>query len=106
MNSYSNRAFDVERYHTYAWGPADTFGTGDPRLDNNPLFEGRVREQVDDQLGLRGFQKTTATPDLLVHYHASVTQKIDTRELDRDKTRASRGIAGRTSMTRAPWSST
>lgn len=85
VNSYSNRAFDVGRYHTYAWGPADTFSTGDPRLDNNPFFERRVREQVDRQLGLRGFAKTTATPDLLVHYHASVTQKIDTRELDRDK---------------------
>jgi hypothetical protein len=84
VNSYSHRTFDVGRYHTYAWGPADPVSTGDPRLDHNPFFERRVREQVDHQLARRGFEQTTAAPDLLVHYHASVTQKMDTRELDRD----------------------
>ena len=58
VRSYSNRAFDVGRYRTYAWGPADTHGTGDPRLDNNEFFEARVRQQVDSQLTARGFEKT------------------------------------------------
>ena len=89
VNSYTNGAFEIGRYHTYTWGPADTFGTGDPRLDNNPFFEDRVRQQVERQLGARGFEKTTAAPDLLVHYHASVTQKINTRELDRGNARCS-----------------
>jgi len=83
VNSYSNRGFDIGRYHTYAWGPADTHGTGDPRLDNNEFFEARVRQQVERQLAARGFEKTAATPDLLVHYHASFQQKLDVRELDR-----------------------
>ena len=26
VNSYSHRAFDIGRYHTYAWGPADISG--------------------------------------------------------------------------------
>jgi uncharacterized protein DUF4136 len=84
VSSYTDRAFEIGRYHTYAWGPADTHGTGDPRLDNNRFFEERVRQQVDRQLAARGFEKTIGTPDLLVHYHASFTQKLDVREFHRD----------------------
>jgi hypothetical protein len=84
VGSYSERRFDLSTYRTYAWGPADTGGTGDPRLDNNRFFEERVRRQVEQQLSARGFEKTEgATPDLLVHYHASFSQKIDVREIDR-----------------------
>jgi hypothetical protein len=82
VNSYSSRDFDIGRYRTYAWGPADTHGTGDPRLDNNEFFEKRVREQVERQLAARGFEKTDGTPDLLVHYHASFSQKLDARDYD------------------------
>jgi hypothetical protein len=86
VSSYSERAFDIGRYHTYAWGPADPHGTGDPRLDNNRFFEERVREQTDGLLVARGFEKTDGAPDLLVHYHASFTQKLDLRELDEQET--------------------
>jgi hypothetical protein len=41
--------------------------------------------QVEKALAGKGFEKTTSgTPDLLVHYHASVTQEIDVRNLDRE----------------------
>jgi hypothetical protein len=84
VGSYSDRALDLSAYRTYAWGPADTDGTGDPRLDNNRFFEERVRGQVEQRLSARGFEKTeAATPDLLVHYHASFSEKIDVREIDR-----------------------
>jgi hypothetical protein len=83
VRSYSERAFDIGRYRTYAWGPADIHGTGDPRLDNNEFFEARVRQQVERQLTLRGFEKTSAPPDLLVHYHASFSQKMDLADIDR-----------------------
>jgi hypothetical protein len=83
VRSYSSRGFDIGRYRTYAWGPADTHGTGDPRLDNNRFFEERLRQQVDRQLAARGFEKTEATPDLLVRYHASFTEKLDVQQADR-----------------------
>ena len=84
VGSYSEQRFDLSAYRTYAWGPADTGGTGDPRLDNNRFFEDRIRRRVDEQLALRGFEKMDAgTPDLFVHYHASVSQKIDVSDLDR-----------------------
>jgi len=60
-------------------------GELDPRLDNNRFFDERVRTQVEKVLASRGFKKTTSgTPDLLVHYHASVTQEIDIRNIDRE----------------------
>ena len=59
--------------------------TGDPRLDNNRFFDERVRTQIEKELAATGLERTaSATPDLLVHYHASITQGIDIRDLDRE----------------------
>ena len=83
VNSYIDRGVDLRQYRTYSWGPADTSSTGDPRLDNNRFFDERVRARVDLELTQRGFDKASAQQaDLLVHYHASVSQEIDVREID------------------------
>jgi len=82
VNSYIERGVDLRQYRTYSWAPADTWSTGDPRLDNNRFFDERVRAQVEKELARHGFEKTTSQPDLLVHYHASISQEIDVRELD------------------------
>jgi len=77
VHSYLERGADLGRYHTYAWGRADAMSTGDPRLDGNPFFEERLQAAVEKQLATRGFEKTSATPGLLLHYHASITQRVD-----------------------------
>jgi hypothetical protein len=83
VSSYAERGTDLRQYRTYNWAPPDTWSTGDPRLDNNRFFDERVRTRVEEQLARRGFEKTAAAqPDLLVHYHASVSQEIDIRRLD------------------------
>jgi hypothetical protein len=83
VNSYAERQTNLRQYRTYNWGPPDTWSTGDPRLDNNRFFDERVRARVEEQLARRGFEKTASDqPDLLVHYHASVSQEIDIRQLD------------------------
>jgi hypothetical protein len=85
VSSYVERGFEIRQYRTFGWGTADTFSTGDPRLDNNRFFDERVRMQVEKELAARGFEKElSGTPDLLVHYHASVKQEIDVRNLDRE----------------------
>ena len=76
VHSYSERGAAFT-YRTYAWAPADSVPTGDPRLDNNPFFSERVRAAVEYQLAGRGFEKTAASPDVLLHYHASITEDID-----------------------------
>jgi hypothetical protein len=86
VNSYADRGIDLQRYRTFDWGPAGAFSTGDPRLDNNEFFTTHVRTRVENELARRDFEKATTSqpPDLLVHYHASVTQEIDVRTIDRD----------------------
>jgi len=83
VNSYVERGYDLNRFHTYAWSPAPAAATGDPRLDSNPFFDEQVRAEVEVQLARRGFERTARLPDLLVHYHANMIQRIEARDLDR-----------------------
>lgn len=83
VGSFVERGAEFSRYRTYGWGPAEALETGDPRLDNNPFFHERVRSAVDGLLAARGFERTTSgTPDLLLHYHANITQRIDVNAID------------------------
>jgi hypothetical protein len=88
VNSYVGRDLDLRRYHTYAWAPADSFSTGDPRLDNNTFFMERVQRAVDGHLREKGFEPAgSRQPDFVVHYHARVEQRLDSRELRPDEPR-------------------
>lgn len=83
VNSYSERAVDFSRYRTYAWSPTVHGPTGDPRLDDNRFFHERVRADIESGLNRRGYEAAAAgEPDLIVHYHASVTQEIDVATVD------------------------
>src|SRR5678816_944467 len=63
--------------------------------------------QVEKELAGRGFEKTAAEPpDVLVLYHASVMQKIDTRNLDTEYDSCDGGDCEPTSTTPARCSST
>jgi hypothetical protein len=85
VSSFLDRSVDFSQYHTYSWGPADALPTGDPRLDSNPFFKDRLEGGVDKALAARGFGRPAsgASPDLLLHYHASVTQRLDVNGADR-----------------------
>jgi len=78
IGSFVERGTDFARYRTYEWGPADALPTGDPRLDSNPVFQDYFQGAVDRQLAVRHLDRAlSGTPDLLIHYHASVTQRVD-----------------------------
>ena len=81
VRSYLARGIDLREHRTYNWGRDDPRATGDPRLDNNRFFQERVQSAVEEQLAQRGFEKTEA-PDLIVRYHAGVTQVIDDRRTE------------------------
>jgi hypothetical protein len=88
VNSYLERGADFRHYRTYAWGPADAFSTGDPRLDNNRFFSERVEKAVDQQLASRGFEKReSGAPDVLIHMHARIDQRIESDAIDREYAR-------------------
>ena len=83
VSSYAGRGIDVTQYRTYNWAPDDQLATGDPRLDNNRFFLERLQADVDKQLATRGFEKPiSGTPELLLHYHASIKQRLDVNGAD------------------------
>ena len=96
VRSYAIRGFEARQFRTYSWGPADTHSTGDPRLDNNEFFIDRVHAQVDAGLARKGFEKVGAAPDVLLHFHANVTQQIDVRGLDAGYVNDPEATEGRT----------
>jgi hypothetical protein len=77
--SYVERGVDFAPYRTYEWGPADALPTGDPRLDANPFFQDHVTGAVEKELERRGLRLavTSGTGDLLIHYHANISQRIE-----------------------------
>ena len=84
-HSYVEKGAQFPHYTTYMWGTPDQMTTGDPRLDNNPFFQERIRGDVDKLLAARGFKKQLAAPaDLIVHYHASFRDRIDVNGVDRE----------------------
>jgi hypothetical protein len=72
----------LDQYRTFDWGGGDSLPVGDPRLDQNPFFDARVRAAVELELAARGISRATGSPDLLVHYHASVRQRVDVIRAD------------------------
>lgn len=74
-----------DQYRTFGWEAQDALPVGDPRLDNNPFFDSRVRGAVELELAAKGLRLVTASPDLLIHYHASVQQRVDV--IKRDESR-------------------
>jgi hypothetical protein len=83
VRSFQERGANVAQYRTFDWIPAVLHETGDPRLDNNRFFHERIQSDIEKQLTSRGFEKDAeGTPGLLVHYHASVAQKINPNGAD------------------------
>lgn len=78
VRSFVESGTTLTQYRTYGWAPARARSTGDARLDSNEFFDERVRTAVDRGLAGRGFEQARGgAPDLLVRYHASITQQID-----------------------------
>lgn len=83
VNSFVERGTNFGIYRTYAWAPAAQLATGDPRLDNNEFFQERLLAAVEKGLGSRGLEKAApGQADLVLHYHASVTQRVDANAVD------------------------
>jgi hypothetical protein len=83
VSSHIERGVNFADYVTYEWGPPDALPVGDPRLDNNAFFRDYVTGAIERELAGRGFRQASGgEPDLLVHYHASVSQKVDVHEAD------------------------
>jgi len=84
VSSHVDRSINFSQYQTFDWGPADALPTGDLRLDRDPFFKDHVQGAVERGLTARGMELTsTGSPDLLIHYHANITERIDVNKADR-----------------------
>jgi hypothetical protein len=82
--THLDRHANFTQYRTWDWGPADELPTGDPRLDHNPFFIDHLEGALEKAMAARGFVRADegSWPDLLVHYHASVNQRVLVNEPD------------------------
>ena len=79
VNSDYDPATNFSGFHTYNWLPAPQNAIGGP---SNSLLDARIREAVENQLALRGYDKqTTGSPDFLVNYHVVVKGVLDVRTI-------------------------
>jgi hypothetical protein len=86
VSSHVLRSADFAQYHTFDWGPADALPTGDPRLDRDPFFQDHLQGALEKGLAGKGFERVSlGTPDLLIHYHANISRRIDINRLDSDR---------------------
>jgi uncharacterized protein DUF4136 len=84
VSSHIERNISFSEYVTYDWGPPDNLPVGDPRLDNNPFFNDYLQGAIEKKMAAKGYERAvTGQPDLLIHYHASVNQKVDVYGVDR-----------------------
>jgi hypothetical protein len=80
-----NTATDLKpaAYRTFTWDLPDQFPAGDPRLDNNAFFIRELQNAVATELGALGLKESKANADLIVHFHATVRERTDFYETDR-----------------------
>jgi hypothetical protein len=81
VSSHVERGLDFSSYRSFDWGPADALPKGDSRLDN-PFFADYFQGAVEKRLAARGIELASGTPDLLIHYHANIRQRIDANRVD------------------------
>jgi hypothetical protein len=85
VSSHVRSGIDFTGYRTYDWGPADALPTGDPRLDQDPFFKDHLLGAVEKLLAAKGYERSTSeSPDLLIHYHASINRRINVYGVDRE----------------------
>lgn len=82
-SAHLERGISFADYVTYDWDPPDNLPVGDPRLDSNPFFNDYLQGAIEKRLTAKGFERAAGRqPDLLVHYHANVSQKLDVYHAD------------------------
>lgn len=76
LGSHVARGVDFTAYRTFDWGAADPLPVSDPRFEANASLTDHVYGAVERGLQLRGLERATGDPDLVVHYHATAQDRL------------------------------
>lgn len=74
---------DFTQYTSFTFDEPDDRPVGDPRLENDPLFEARVHAAIALEMARRGIVQGGDGPQLVVHHHATVRDRVEVYEADR-----------------------
>ncbi|MEQ1868923.1 MAG: DUF4136 domain-containing protein [Vicinamibacterales bacterium] len=83
VSSHMEPNLTTSNYRTFGWAKPDVLPAGDARLEQNAFFKDHIEGAVEKEFGARGLTMSD-TPDLLVHYHAVITPRLDVNRLDRE----------------------
>ncbi|MGW8124123.1 DUF4136 domain-containing protein [Roseivirga echinicomitans] len=77
VTSDQEKGTDFTQYKTYAWADEqEKPGNSNPMFDNE-LNRRRIIEAIEVEMKALGFEKTNASPDLLVDFHIVIDQKVN-----------------------------
>jgi hypothetical protein len=79
--------YDFAKYAFYTWEEPEGSPTGDPRLDDNPFFVHRLHAAIHWELATRGIRFGRSDgmgAGLTVHHHASVRDRVEVFDADRE----------------------
>lgn len=87
VSSHTEHGLAWSQYRTFEWGQADSLPPSDSRFQKDPHFRDRIEGAIERELAAKGFERSaaSATPDLLIHYHAAINERIDVNEIDRGR---------------------
>ncbi|KZN57151.1 hypothetical protein N474_09095 [Pseudoalteromonas luteoviolacea CPMOR-2] len=73
-----DKSVEFANYKTFAWSPETDFDKGAENYQISELMEKRVRNAIQNEMGLHGFKLVDAQKaDVMVNFHASVDTKLD-----------------------------
>jgi hypothetical protein len=95
VNSYQWPGVEISEFRTFSWGAPERFATGDPRLDNNEIVRARIQRAVERGLAGRRLEPAPAdAADVIVHVHARIDQRIESRAVDAELGPCAPGACG------------
>lgn len=71
-----NTEWDFGPYKTYDWVAAKSPSLRDPLLETS-FLDKRVKNAVERELGIKGYQKSVDDPDFLISFHIGSKSQVD-----------------------------
>jgi len=71
-----NQEWNFSSYKTYDWVAVKSPSLVDPVLET-PLLESRVKNAVERELGIKGFERSEEDPDFFISYHVGTKSQVD-----------------------------
>ncbi len=77
VSSDYDKTADFNAYKTFAWAEEqEAPGKSNPMFDNE-MNRKRIKDAIEQEMGVLGFNKSDSDPDLLIDFHITIDQKVN-----------------------------